>query len=224
MIYICCFRFPCLLEYSLSALKDFIVSLWIRCLLFHISWFLETYCLFQIFRWRFTTPFRFPWRSIACCSRFPCLLEYSLSAVQDFLECSLPLPNLSYFLKDSPPAPNAQSLSQRRSKMLLTHFCGHICTESLTSQSICRCDKLFRFFISGRINRFDSEKCLHFTLSTIICDSMPRRKVSLDLWHIILGTDSWKNLLFFWILSKIQNQRFSQIGDSLRTESIEYFH
>ena len=112
------------------------------------------------------------------CSRFPCLLEYSLFAVQDVLECSHPLPNLSYFLKDSPPAPNAQLLSQRRSKLLLTHFYGNICRESLTSQSICRCDELFRFFISGRINRFDSERSLHFTLSTIICDSRPRRKVT----------------------------------------------
>ena len=40
-IYLYCSRLPCLLEYSLSALKDFLVSFWIRCLLFHISWFLE---------------------------------------------------------------------------------------------------------------------------------------------------------------------------------------
>ena len=115
-IYLCCSRFPVYLNTHclLWKISLFPCGFAVCCSTFHGS--LNTYCLFQIFRWGFTTSFRFPWRSIACCSRYPCLLKYSLSAAQGFLECSLPLPNLTYFLKDSPPAPNSQSLSQRRSK------------------------------------------------------------------------------------------------------------
>ena len=132
-----CFSFRFLWR-SIYAVPDFLLYLNTHCLIWKISLFpcgfavccstfhdsLNTYCPFQIFRWGFTTSFRFPWRSIACCSRYPCLLEYSLSALKDFLvsfwircllfhiswflEYLLPVPDISmtpsYFLKDPLPA------------------------------------------------------------------------------------------------------------------------
>ena len=65
-IYLCCFRFPCLLELNTHCLlwkiSLFPCGFAVCCSIFHDS--LNTYCLFQIFRWGFTTSFRFPWRSI----------------------------------------------------------------------------------------------------------------------------------------------------------------
>ena len=90
-IYLCCSRFSSLLEYSLSDLKDFLVSLWIRCLLFHISWFLEyllpvsdismrIHYLLQI-SWKIYCLLLqislFTWILTVCCLRFPWMFTSS---------------------------------------------------------------------------------------------------------------------------------------------------
>ena len=85
------FQISCLLEYSLSPLKDFLVSLWICCLLFHISWLLEyllpvsdismrIHYLLQI-SWKIYCLLLqislFTWILTVCCSRFPWMFTSS---------------------------------------------------------------------------------------------------------------------------------------------------